>query len=174
MAQANKYNDFYTNVVKAIAEKAQTLTEKLGFPSSKRVVNTEHYTIPTNLGKAKTYLTDEYLKEIKANSDQQYFFLRAKCYHSFKKSEAPHVLRFALCIVSGQLIEANCSCKAGKVGFCNHMLALTFKTCKFSLFDSKALMITVKALHAKMMMNSQMLHARHSSKNGIKTVVVTK
>ena len=68
---------------------------------------------------------------------KQVFFLRAKCYHSFKKSEAPHVLRFALCIVSGQVIQANCSCKAGKVGFCNHVLALMFKTCKFSLFDCK-------------------------------------
>ena len=72
--------------------------------SGKRVVNTEHHTIPTNLRKAKTFLTDEYLKEIEANSDQRYLFLRAKCYHSFKKSEAPHVLRFALCIVSGQVI----------------------------------------------------------------------
>ena len=31
MAQANKYNDFYTSVGKTTAEKAQTLTEKLGF-----------------------------------------------------------------------------------------------------------------------------------------------
>ena len=31
MAQANKYNAFYTSVGKTIAEKAQTLTEKLGF-----------------------------------------------------------------------------------------------------------------------------------------------
>ena len=61
--------------------------------SGKRVVNTEHHTIPTNL-KTKTVLTDEYLKEIEGNSDQRYFFLRAKCCHSFKKSEAPHVLRF--------------------------------------------------------------------------------
>ena len=31
MAQANMYNDFYTSVGKTIAEKAQTLAEKLGF-----------------------------------------------------------------------------------------------------------------------------------------------
>ena len=104
--------------------------------SGKRVVNTEHHTIPTNLRKAKMFLTDKQLKEIEANSDQR-FFLRAKRYHSFKKSEAPHVLRFALCIVSGQVIQANCSCKAGKVGFCNHVLALMFKTCEFSLCDCK-------------------------------------
>ena len=104
--------------------------------SGKREVKTEHHTIPTNLRKAKTFSTDEKLKKIEANSDKRYFFFRAKCYHSFKKSEAPHVLRFVLCIVSGQVIQANCSCKAGKVGFCNHVLALMFKTCKFSVFDS--------------------------------------
>ena len=106
--------------------------------SGKRVANTEKHSIPTNLKKAKTFLQDEYLKDIEANSDQRYFYLRAKCYHSFKKSEAPHDLRFALCIVSGQVLHATCSCKAGKVGYCNHVLALMFKACKFSLFDSKA------------------------------------
>ncbi|PFX19213.1 hypothetical protein AWC38_SpisGene16382 [Stylophora pistillata] len=106
--------------------------------SGKRVANAEHHSIPTNLKKAKTFLKDEYLKEIEANSDQRYFYLKANCYHSFRKSEAPHDLRFAMCIVSGQVIHANCSCKAGKVGYCNHILALMFKACKFSLFDSKS------------------------------------
>lgn len=83
-------------------------------------------------------MQDEYLKDIEANSDQRYFYLRAKCYHSFKKSEAPHDLCFTLCIVSGQVLHATCSCKAGRVGYCDHVLALMFKACKFSLFDSKA------------------------------------
>lgn len=60
--------------------------------SGKRVANAEHHSIPTNLRKAKTFLNDEYLKDIEANSDQRYFYLRTKCYHSFKKSEAPHHL----------------------------------------------------------------------------------
>ena len=104
--------------------------------SGKRMANTEHHSIPTNLRKARTFLNDEYLKDIEANSDQRYFYLRVKCYHSFKKSDAPHILRFSMCIVSGQITDANCSCKAGKVGYCNHVLALMFKACKFSLFDS--------------------------------------
>ena len=106
--------------------------------SGKRVANAEHHSIPTNLKKAKTFLKDEYLKEIEANSDQRYFYFKAKCYHSFRKSEAPHDLCFTMCIVSGQVIHANCSCRAGKVGYCNHVLALMFKACKFSLFDSKS------------------------------------
>ena len=67
--------------------------------SGKRVANTEHHKIPTNLNKAKTFLKDQYLKEVEANSDQRYFYMKSKCYHSFKKSEAPHVLCFALCIL---------------------------------------------------------------------------
>ena len=67
--------------------------------SGKRVANAEYHSIPTNLRKAKTFLQDEYLKEIETNSDQRYFYLKAKCFHSFKKSEAPHDLRFAMCIV---------------------------------------------------------------------------
>ena len=106
--------------------------------SGNRVANAQYHSILTNLRKAKTFLEEEYLKEIKANSDQRYFYFKAKCYHSFKKSEAPHAHRFAMCIVSGQVIQATCSCKVGKVGYCNHVLALMFKACKFSLFDSKS------------------------------------
>ena len=105
--------------------------------SGKKVANIQHHSIPTNLKKAKTFLTDQYLKDIGATSDQRHFYLRAKCYHSFKKSEAPHDLRFCLCLVSGQVVHAKCSCKAGQVGYCNHVLALMFKVCKFSLYDSK-------------------------------------
>ena len=106
--------------------------------SGKRVANADYQSIPTNLRKVKTFLKDEYLKEINANSDQIYFYLKAKCFHSFKKSEPPHDLRFAMYIVSGHVTHANCSCKAGKVGYCIHVLALMFKACKFSLFDSKS------------------------------------
>ena len=106
--------------------------------SGKKVGNADNHSIPTNLRKVKTFLRDEYLKDIEANSDQRYFYLRAKCYHSFRKNDAPHSLRFVLCIVSGEVMHANCSCKAGKVGYCNHVLALMFKGCKFSLYDSQA------------------------------------
>lgn len=64
--------------------------------------------------------------------------MKAKCYHSFRKSPAPHDLCFTMCIVSAQVIHTNCSCKAGKVGYCNHVLAIMLKECKFSLFDSKS------------------------------------
>ena len=105
--------------------------------SGKRVGATDHHSIPTNSRKAKTFLKDEYLKDVEANCDQRYFYLRAKCNHSFRKKDAPPCLRFALCIVSGQVMHANCSCKARNVGYCNYLLALMLKACKFSLYDSK-------------------------------------
>ena len=54
--------------------------------------------MPTNIKKAKTFLLDEYLNKIEANSNQRYFYFKAKCYHSFKKSEAP-VLFVFLCVL---------------------------------------------------------------------------
>ena len=35
-------------------------------------------------------------------------------------------------------MESTCSCVAGKSGYCNHLLALMLKLCKFSLFESKS------------------------------------
>ena len=96
-----------------------------------------HLSLPTGLAKAKTYLQDDYLHDIQTNYDQRYFFYRAKCFHSFKRNENPHNLDLALCIVSGDVMYANCgpSCAAGKSGFCNHILALMLKVCKYTLYN---------------------------------------
>ena len=45
--------------------------------------------VPTGLKKAATFLKDEYLKEIESYDNQRYFFMRCKCYHSFKKNDPP-------------------------------------------------------------------------------------
>ena len=55
--------------------------------SGKKVASIQHHSIPTNLKKAK---------DIEATSGQRHFYFRAKCYHSYNKSEAPHDLRFWL------------------------------------------------------------------------------
>lgn len=82
------------------------------------------HTVPTSPRKAKTFLEDEYLKEIQAASDDHYFYFKSLCYHSFKKSEPPHELRTALSIVTGEVLHASCSCIAGNTGFCNHVIVL--------------------------------------------------
>ena len=77
--------------------------------SGKRIGNAEHHPVPTSLKRAKTFLQDEYLKEIEAADDQDYFYFKCKCYHSSKKHEAPHAVQVALCILSGQVIDATCT-----------------------------------------------------------------
>ena len=69
--------------------------------------------------------------------DENYFYFKCKCYHSYKKHEAPHTIQVALCIISAQVMHATCTCAAGKVGYCNHTLALMLKICKYSLYESK-------------------------------------
>ena len=93
--------------------------------------------VPTGLKKAATFLKDEYLKEIQSYVDQRYFFMRCKCYHSFRKNDPPHNVFLALCIVSGEVEDSKCSCVAGVLGYCNHSLALMLKACKFSLYGSQ-------------------------------------
>uniref|UniRef100_A0A6P8IVU1 Uncharacterized protein LOC116305611 n=1 Tax=Actinia tenebrosa TaxID=6105 RepID=A0A6P8IVU1_ACTTE len=92
------------------------------------------HSLPTGLTKAKTFLADEYLKEIKAASDNGYFYFKSLCHHSFRKNEPPHKLKIALDLITAEVIEACCTCVAGKVGLCNHVLALMLKLCKFSLY----------------------------------------
>lgn len=98
--------------------------------------NTTTHTVPTCIRKATTFLNDEYLKEILASSNEKFFYFKALCHHSYKKNDPPHHLKIKLCLLSGEVIHANCTCVAGKVGFCNHILALMLKICKFSLYES--------------------------------------
>lgn len=103
--------------------------------SGKSMADKDHHMVPTSLLKAKRFLDDEYLEEIQCTSDQRYFYFKSKCCHSFRKNDPPHTLKIALCILPGGVRSACCSCIAGKVGFCNHVLALMFKLCKFSVFN---------------------------------------
>ena len=105
--------------------------------SGKSISDIPNHSVPTSLRKAKTFLEDEYLREIIAVSDDCCFYFQAKCCHSFRKNEPPHQLKLALCIFKGDVFDSSCTCVAGKAGFCNHILALMFKICKFSLFEAK-------------------------------------
>ena len=105
--------------------------------SGKRL-GSSHHSVPTSWKKGKTFLEDEYLKNIECTSDEKHFYFRCKCHHSFRKNDEPHNLKLAMCIVSGDVVESTCSCVAGKTGYCNHSLALMLKICKFSLFESKS------------------------------------
>ncbi|KAJ7391431.1 hypothetical protein OS493_018477 [Desmophyllum pertusum] len=106
--------------------------------SGKNIDSTsKSHSVPTGVRKATIFLNDEYLKDISTASDENFFYFKSHCYHSFRKNDAPHNLKVALCIVSGEVKHASCSCVAGTVGFCNHILALLMKICKFTLYECK-------------------------------------
>jgi len=97
----------------------------------------KNHSVPTSMRKATTFLNDEYLKDIKACSDSHYFYFKCQCFHSYRKNDKPHDLKFTMCLESGQVLHAFCSCVAGRVGFCNHVLALMMKVCLFSVYEVK-------------------------------------
>ena len=78
--------------------------------SGKRDPTSKAHSVPTSIRKATTFLNDEYLKSISAVTLLS------------QLSEVKH---------------ASCSFVAGKVGFCNHILALLMKICNFSLYECK-------------------------------------
>ena len=100
--------------------------------------STSTHSVPTSVRKATTFLKDEYLKEILAASVESNFYFKSHCHHSFRKNDPPHNLKMALCIVSGKVKHAYCTCVAGAVGFCNHVLALMMKVCLFTVYQCKS------------------------------------
>ena len=101
-------------------------------------IGSKTHSVPTSVRKVTTFLEDEYLKEILAASDGSYFYFKSLCHHSFRKNDPPHNLKVALCIVSRKVKHVYCTCVAGAVGFCNHVLALMMKVCKFTLYECKS------------------------------------
>ena len=98
--------------------------------------HSKSHSVPTSMRKAKTFLEDEYLNGLSVASDQVHFFFKSKCHHSFRKNDPRHNLKVALDLVSGEVKNA-CTCVAGQLGFCNHVLALLVKICKLSLYGCK-------------------------------------
>ena len=47
--------------------------------------NKQNHAVPTSMKKAKTFLDDEYRRDLTCASDDQYFYFKCLCYHSFKK-----------------------------------------------------------------------------------------
>lgn len=55
----------------------------------------------------------------------------------FSKTRTAHELKLkvALCLLTGGVKHAACSCVAGKTGFRNHVLGLMIMLCKFSMYE---------------------------------------
>ena len=59
------------------------------------------------------------------------FLVKAACKASMKR-EVRHV-KVSLCMSSGFVLDATCSCPAGLSGYCNHVMALLFELADYSL-----------------------------------------
>ena len=97
--------------------------------------NTKNHSVLTSMKKVTTFLNDEYLKDTKACSDSHYFYFKCQCFHSYRKNDKPHDLRLAIYLITGEVKHAFCSCVAGRIGFCNHVLALMMKVSLFSFYE---------------------------------------
>jgi hypothetical protein len=106
--------------------------------TGKNIANKQNTSIPTRLRRAQTFLEDEYLHQIQTAHDQRCCYFKAKCCHSYKKNDPPHDLKLMICIITGEVLHGTCSCVAGTVGHCNHILALMFKLCKYTLSKCKS------------------------------------
>ena len=65
------------------------------------------------------------------------FIFKLNAAIAFERTIPPHQLKLALCIFKGDVLDSSCTCVAGKAGFCNHISALMFKICKYTLFEAK-------------------------------------
>lgn len=73
--------------------------------SGKRLGSGNNHSVPTSWRRGKTFLENEYLKDIECSSDDCYFYFRCQCYHSYKTKEAPHSLKLALNIITGEVMK---------------------------------------------------------------------
>ena len=88
--------------------------------------------------KGDKYYLETYLEEVKILIFEDCCVVKAKCYRSMRKTEAPHKLRIVFDSCEGRCTEVitQCSCKAG-TGKCQHSAALfTHVTVKLHDDDS--------------------------------------
>ena len=62
--------------------------------------------------------------------------VKAKCQASMSTREI-HDLEVSLDLASGNVLVAQCTCKAGNSGYCNHVMSLLLELARYSLEDLK-------------------------------------
>lgn len=63
--------------------------------------------------KGYKYFLEGYIHNVKIDVSREEKIVKAKCYRSQRKSEKPHDVY--VCLLSSEISEAQCSCKAGRV-----------------------------------------------------------
>ncbi len=84
-----------------------------------------------------TFYKEGFLHDIWCRNMDKYFLVKAKCFASQRKNADPHTLHVFICMSDPcDVFKAYCTCKAGKSGFCNHLIALLHQIRDYS--QSKA------------------------------------
>jgi len=85
------------------------------------------------------FYDEEFVHSYETCKTENYYFIKANCYRSQSRNEAPHTIWLALSITSGitSVSKAFCSCKAGASGYCNHVLATMYQTAHYSKLSCK-------------------------------------
>jgi hypothetical protein len=71
------------------------------------------------------FFSDNYVHSVKCARNVNTIFASGKCFRSMKKSEAPHSVHVSL-ELNADVRSASCSCVAGELGYCNHVIGLLY------------------------------------------------
>ena len=62
------------------------------------------------------------------------FMVKAKCHASMSTREI-HELEVSLHVTSGNVLKAQCTCRAGNSGYWNHVMSLLLEVTRYTLED---------------------------------------
>ena len=82
------------------------------------------------LRKGNLLLKSDFVEDLQDNSNDQYYFLRARVHHSMKREDALKTM-IGLSKVSGAVQFAECNCKASALARCSHIAAVLLKLQNF-------------------------------------------
>ena len=107
--------------------------------SGKKILSSkkESQPIEKTLKKGLKFQEERYLSadDIYSRVTDKVFVLKSKCRASMKREF--HLQQVSLFLDSGEVASSSCSCKAGKSGYCNHVMALLIEVAEYSLHQLK-------------------------------------
>ena len=107
--------------------------------SGKKILSSkkESQPIEKTLEKGLTFQEECYLSadDIYSRVTDKEFVLKSKCRASMKREF--HLQKVSLFLDSGEVAISSCSCKAGKSGYCNYVMALLIEVAEYSLHQFK-------------------------------------
>ena len=108
--------------------------------SGKSIQQAPDYMVVKPFERGVNFFIEGYIHGVlaKFHSPNETFYLRAYCYRSLKKNEAPHQLRLAISTKGpSYVLGSSCNCVAGALGFCNHAVGLLYLVSHYYLAKIK-------------------------------------